>query len=1302
MLPRRRWPRVVFVIALGAVGLLFVLRSEAASSQACALLRRELPGQLGLEVGVGRCQLEPLTQSVRVEGLTVFAPDSDVVLLGAEEAQVSLRTRFPFGFAIDSLEVLRPRVNLDLSAPRPARGPPAKPAVCAVQRFRSVQIDRLALKGGALKLRLPQGRAVSLEGLELDWQSRRGVTELTLALGGGEVLLEPGNPLVLGASAVEAQLDADDETLTLTRAELRVEGVDANLSGSLEGLCEADPRLALVAQLFVPLQRAMRVVHGPSAEGHLRARVAVNGRLSSPVVRAEGQGSAVVLGDAAIGDFRVRAAYAGDSITVEELKVPSGSGELSVTGSIGLGKGFPLTAVLATREAPLGRVLEQSGVKGAWVDFPTSLTGTVTGTLSPVNLGGDIDARVGSFVLSPRPWSAPDFARDSILAFKRAQVNFHLQVLRDRVEFQEVRVAAGLEGQTKVHGKVVLHYAQEKGLDVDVTADRLWLADFGNIAQLPWSGELSGDVHLHGPTGKSDLDAQLTGRDVVFAGYALGVVESALTLRGQVLAFPSLVAQKGKTQYFGKVSLDFAPKELHATAQVQVPRGRVEDLVEVLAPLSSTLEPLRGVLTGEVSGQVSIDSPAAELSGSIALQLADVRYFDRRLGGGRAQLRFDDGKALVLEPMVLQGALGTSRADGRWTFAGAGPLDFRMSLEGAALAELISPGAPQDSPVRGPFSAVATVGGDTEALRVDAQLTSERVELWGRTLGPAALQGSLTGKELRVTGSPVSGALMEATARLVDDWPYEAAFKVRFDALEVFLPESIRAQGVTGSTSGFLTAQGMLLAPRRSSLEASLEALTLSRRELTATNDGEVNLRLGNGRLEVRRARVTAPNTELSVAGHYGPRDIDLRARGQVDLRLVEPFLPSLERLLGRAEIAASIGGTVDAPVLAGSAEFADVRFGVKELPLSVRALQARVEFSQNRALVQDVQGFLNEGSLRARGDLRLDAQGLQHAELGLDLSEVSVPLRDGLPGTFSGALLMAGKPGAYQLGGALELSRLRYTQDLTLESLIRDVRQPRLAPGTGKAVEWLKLDVGVDLGSDVRLENNLARARLVGKLKLSGTNVAPLLTGTVETDAGAQAFFRNNTYAIGRGQLVLSSLEPTFDLSARSQVREYLVNVKAFGRLDDPNLSLTSEPALSQVDILSLLTLGFMARERVSSGTATGLAAEALFAASGLDRTVNQFLNSTEVLKDQQVRISTTYNEFTGQAEPSVTWEAGVVSERFRVGITQPVTGRGTRAQVEYRFNDRVSAKGQWDNQIRDVGIGNPGVDLRFRFEWE
>jgi hypothetical protein len=30
------------------------------------------------------------------------------------------------------------------------------------------------------------------------------------------------------------------------------------------------------------------------------------------------------------------------------------------------------------------------------------------------------------------------------------------------------------------------------------------------------------------------------------------------------------------------------------------------------------------------------------------------------------------------------------------------------------------------------------------------------------------------------------------------------------------------------------------------------------------------------------------------------------------------------------------------------------------------------------------------------------------------------------------------------------------------------------------------------------------------------------------------------------------------------------------------------------------------------------------------------------------------------------------------------------------------VSARAQWDNQTQNTTVGNPGVELRFRFEWE
>jgi translocation and assembly module TamB len=69
---------------------------------------------------------------------------------------------------------------------------------------------------------------------------------------------------------------------------------------------------------------------------------------------------------------------------------------------------------------------------------------------------------------------------------------------------------------------------------------------------------------------------------------------------------------------------------------------------------------------------------------------------------------------------------------------------------------------------------------------------------------------------------------------------------------------------------------------------------------------------------------------------------------------------------------------------------------------------------------------------------------------------------------------------------------------------------------------------------------------------------------------------------------------------------------------------------------------------------------------------------------------------------EPTVQLESKFVTDQLKLGVFQPVSGKGTRAQAEYRFDDRISAQIQWDNVYNDVPIGNLGLDLKFRWEVE
>ncbi len=717
-----------------------------------------------------------------------------------------------------------------------------------------------------------------------------------------------------------------------------------------------------------------------------------------------------------------------------------------------------------------------------------------------------------------------------------------------------IRAQAG--AATSLSGNITLHYDMKEGIELHAVAENLALADFGQLAGLPLTGQGTGRVDIVGPYQNIDLRGQVAVRDFKLAGYALGVVQSPLAFRGENLSFDAISGQKGKTQFFGDVGLVFRKDAgLYTRANVNITHGRAEDLADVIAGLNPALESFQNnVLTGDVVGSGHIDSPAKTLKGTIDLQLSDARYWDRQLGSGPVALRFDDGAALVLDQLELQGPLGKTTAHGRWDFAG--PLAFSGRIDSGAVAELVGPG----QGITGAFVADARVEGDTDVPLVTGQLTSAEVRLNGSSLGAASLNAKLVGKELKLSGSPFAAVKGEVTMRAKAPFAWGGSVKVDVDALKPFLPASAVKQGVNGSLSGVITASGDLESYDALNMKAELDHVMLSRGEVSVASQGPVVLGWAKRQLTLEPVEVKGTNTELTAEGTWGPTNADLKTHGAIDLRLLESLSPVLERTSGRMELTAEVTGPIKDPALVGTAEVHDAKFAVRDQPVQVRAMEGHLEFSKSRVLLQGFEGFLNDGRVSARGDIRLDGVDLKQMELAVDLEQVTWAPRPDLPATLTGSLLVfSNKPGAYQLSGAVDVVKLRYAQDLELDAVLKGARNtPALITDEQKPVDWLRFDVDLVCGDDVRIDNNLARARLTGKLKLSGTNLSPVLVGAVSTAPGAQATFRGNVLNIGKGVLTFNGLVPTFDLNAQAQVREYLVTIKAFGRLDDPKVSMT------------------------------------------------------------------------------------------------------------------------------------------------
>ncbi len=1300
----RKAPLWLIVLTL-VMGTVLALRTRTVWDGLCTQARRQLPALLGLEVGIGQCEVDPLGQRLILRGLSAFEKGADTPLFAADSAEVQLGLPNPLSgrVAIDLVRIHRPRLSLDLSRPRPPKEPD-KESVCPLVPLRRLRLSRLAITGAELRLVLPGGRQVELSELDVGLRERWGEEEFEAEARRGLVRLGPGQELALGRLALSGGLDVDEELLEVDRAEVGLDDITVNISGRVEQLC--DPVLALDAQVFLPLRTLSQAGLLPmAAKGHLWSRLTVNGRPAAPSVSLELSGSGLAYGKYTPGSLTARLAYAGDQVTVEELTLPIGSGDARITGTLGLGKGLPVSLDLETREASFGRILEKAGLTGSWVDFPANAKAHLSGTLTPrPNLSGDVDLRHGRFVLATRAFDAPEDAGRMLLTYAGGRVRSQVSLLGDRVTFTGIDLESG---GSRLTGDVTLFYDSQKGLLVNTRGD-VDLSDFGHIAELAWAGRGAASATIEGPYSDVKIGASLSLRDFEFWGFNLGVVQGKVTYQDKVLGFPTLSGQKGRTQYFGNAALTFG-RSMHARAEVEVPRGRTEDLIDLIAGLSSTITVMQGPLVGEVSGRVEIDSPVDQFEGLVALDFKNTTYYGRRMGNGSARLTFDDGQAMVLERSTLQGPLGRTWVEGSFFFSGPdkGKLDYRFGGENLSLEELVGPETARRLEVQGTLALEGAVEGNTDLPVTTARVWGPQVTFANRNLGNMGLEARLEGRELMVAGRPSRDTSGILRMRVREPYPFDAAVTLELPEIRPLLPASAFTQGLSGSVKAVVMAEGALLNAQAIQMKATVERLTLSHGVFSGSNDGPIALSYANGRLDVPSFLFRGPETELSAEGWVGLDKLELFLRGAMDLRVLESLSPMLVRTGGRVELNAGAGGSPSKPTLAGTAFISDTKLSLRDQPLSVRGVTGRVEFTEQRILLESLQGQLNEGRVQASGDVRLDKFQPSQVMVNVSLTDVATRFHEDLPFTTTGQLWLTGTPEALRLGGALDIRNLRYRRGLELDDILKRLaRRTVLVTPTEKPREYLTFDVGMHLG-DVRVDNNLARARLLGSVRLTGTNVRPGVVGTLETEEGSQAFFRNNQFTVSRGQIIFQDrygIDPVFDLRAQAQVREYQVKLHAFGRPAAPQVMLVSEPALPEGDVISLLTLGFTSTDKDTAASASaGLAAEAFFNISGLDRQVQRFIPNNPVLKDLSLQISTTYNDATQQAEPTARLESKFLTEQLKIGVTQPVSGRGTRARAEYHFDNRLSAQAQWDNENSNAfGIGNLGLELKLSWESE
>ncbi|NOT56915.1 MAG: translocation/assembly module TamB, partial [Deltaproteobacteria bacterium] len=125
---------------------------------------------------------------------------------------------------------------------------------------------------------------------------------------------------------------------------------------------------------------------------------------------------------------------------------------------------------------------------------------------------------------------------------------------------------------------------------------------------------------------------------------------------------------------------------------------------------------------------------------------------------------------------------------------------------------------------------------------------------------------------------------------------------------------------------------------------------------------------------------------------------------------------------------------------------------------------------------------------------------------------------------------------------------------------------------------ENLALDVVVLLPRNTWVKHQDADVELAGEVNVTKpANGKARLIGTINIVRG-WLNLRGRRFTLTKGQVVFTGgadLNPTLDIIARHQLAGYVVEAVVGGTVEKPALTLRSEPALEQADILALLLFG-------------------------------------------------------------------------------------------------------------------------------
>jgi autotransporter translocation and assembly factor TamB len=1303
----------LLIIVLLASGLVLFLRGPYVSNMLKRAILPELGAAIGREVVAQKIYFNLIPLFVEAKGVKAFDGAGERVFAAERiKGYISLSGIFRGEIGIRRIAVKAPAVWTDREQ--------ASEVLENIRRYQSreqekgkkpirVRVDAVQVKGGMLSFYdMKSGVAASLQGINGE-AVLRAEPEISLSVRKFDLAMGDFKP-VRGSLKGSALIGKDG--VRFRKVQLRAAGAAIEGSGSYSRKGTGSARI----RLSVPVEsvKEMLGLEGPgsgevNASGDVRVSedlkdpyldlqvkgdfhletlmellkagadikgpVGFDGEIKGKISEIAGRGSARLRDGSIYGikvdDLRCGVSYSGGVMSFREGRGEFYGGKASAEASITLPRveSFNLDVGFSGIDSP--PALELIGLGDIKIPYG--------------KVDGELHSSGSRF--SPRGWIAYRAlkAYDDVLGRVR-EIKGNYQLQGDVITLTDASIDTGAS-RMLFNGNIDI---KERRMALDSRLETTDLRDLTSpyFTRLTGSGQFGGSV-----SGKFDdplIEGNLNISGSKLDDYLIGDMEGEVSYKKDLLTIKRLEAQGAETAHSAGGSIGFPGAQgifdFREPVYDLTARLKGADLKTLLKVLALDV-PFEGIIDSEVNIKGKGRSPV--FTGSV--QAADASAYGVRVSSSSLKFSYDTADFKVTDSVIRK---GSSTLDLRGVLHKDGSFKFTASSSRLLIGDLV----PESIPFNYTMSVEAEGEGTFEAPEIRLTASLRDGEFKGAAMGGGTLEAALRGRSLEMDAGVLDGKVaLKGSVELSGEIPWSAEITLgggRYDfLLRPFLkevPEDMSFD-VEGSVS---------LAGTRSTVQAYVALTTLHAMLYGQgfSNEEEIKASFEDGRLYFRSFMMRSGNTSLSVGGDMEiNKSFNVTVQGKTSLLPFKGLSSSIRDLTGDADFVFGLQGPWARPVWNGGIDISNGSFAIKKFPKRLSSINGYIYVDEDRVVVQRLSAMYGGGDLEVTGVVKLDGFSMKQFYLDAILNDISVNPSEGFVANLGGNVLFRGSPEGGDITGELMINRARYRERLEWKSWLLRARPAVLPKAELDWADKIELNVKVYGANNITIDNNIARAPLKIDMVVRGTVGSPALLGRVESREG-QVYFRNNEFRIIHATADFTDTQrtsPYIDIYSETTSKGYHIWLSLQGRADQFDLTLTSDPPLGEVEILSLLTVGEFGESLSGLEGGIGAAEATSFLTGKFQDVVEERLKS--ITGFSRFQIDPYVSKTTGTVAPRITVSKRLMSDRLFVTYSTAVGATEEQElKLEYLLSNHISLLGARDE------LGTLGGDVKFRFEFK